>query len=103
MTATPIPRTLALTIYGDLDISIIKEKPKNRQKIITKVISPSQRKASYKFIRDEVNSGRQVFVICPRIVPTFPPTEAGMQKRGTSIFLPKPKDFGGNGKIVNKK
>ena len=67
MTATPIPRTLALTIYGDLDISIIKEKPKNRQKIITKVVSPSQRKAAYKFLRDEVSSGRQVFVICPRI------------------------------------
>lgn len=67
MTATPIPRTLALTIYGDLDISIIKEKPKNRQKIITKVVSPSQRKAAYKFLRDEVSSGRQVFVVCPRI------------------------------------
>ncbi len=67
MTATPIPRTLSLTIYGDLDISIIKEKPKNRQKIITKVVSPSQRKAAYKFLRDEVNSGRQVFVVCPRI------------------------------------
>jgi len=67
MTATPIPRTLALTIYGDLDISIIKEKPKNRQKIITKVVSPLQRKVAHKFIRDEVNSGRQVFVICPRI------------------------------------
>ncbi|MBI2062398.1 MAG: ATP-dependent DNA helicase RecG [Candidatus Yanofskybacteria bacterium] len=67
MTATPIPRTLALTIYGDLDISIIKEKPKNRQKIITKVVAPLQRKAAYKFIRDEVNSGRQIFVICPRI------------------------------------
>src|SRR3989344_3350467 len=67
MTATPIPRTLALTIYGDLDISIIKEKPKNRQKIITKVVSPLQRKTAHKFIRAEVNSGRQVFVICPRI------------------------------------
>jgi len=67
MTATPIPRTLALTIYGDLDISLIKEKPKNRQKIITKVISPLQRKSAYNFIREEVNSGRQVFVICPRI------------------------------------
>ncbi|MEX2090661.1 MAG: ATP-dependent DNA helicase RecG [Candidatus Paceibacterota bacterium] len=67
MTATPIPRTLALTIYGDLDISIIKEKPKNRQKIITKIISPSGRKAAYQSIRSEVKSGRQVFVICPRI------------------------------------
>lgn len=75
MTATPIPRTLALTIYGDLDISIIKEKPKNRQKIITKVISPSQRKTAYKFLRDEVNSGRQVFVICPRIELADPTKE----------------------------
>jgi len=75
LTATPIPRTLALTIYGDLDISIIKEKPKNRQKIITKVVSPSQRKVTYKFIRDEVISGRQVFVICPRIEASDPKAE----------------------------
>ncbi|KKS14012.1 MAG: ATP-dependent DNA helicase RecG [Candidatus Yanofskybacteria bacterium GW2011_GWA1_41_6] len=75
MTATPIPRTLALTIYGDLDISTIKEKPKNRRKIITKVISPSQRKTAYKFLRDEVNSGRQVFVICPRIELANPAKE----------------------------
>lgn len=67
MTATPIPRTLALTIYGDLDISIIKEKPKNRQKIITKIISPKERIAAYQFIRIEIGKRRQVFVVCPRI------------------------------------
>ena len=67
MTATPIPRTLALTIYGDLDISLIKEKPANRQKIITKVIVASQKKEAYQFIGKQVKNSRQVFVVCPRI------------------------------------
>ena len=67
MTATPIPRTLALTIYGDLDLSLIDELPKGRKKIITKVIPPAQRKEAYDFIRKEVKKSRQVFVICPRI------------------------------------
>jgi ATP-dependent DNA helicase RecG len=83
MTATPIPRTLALSIYGDLDISIIKEKPKNRQKIITKVISPSQRKTAYKFLHDEVSSGRQVFVVCPRI-ELADPTKTTKGRNGQS-------------------
>lgn len=69
MTATPIPRTLALTIYGDLDLSLIDELPKGRKKIITKVISPKIRRKAYNFIRKEVKKGRQVFVICPRIEP----------------------------------
>ena len=67
MTATPIPRTLALTIYGDLDLSLIDELPKGRKKIITKVIKPEERQKTYDFIRKEVKKGRQVFVICPRI------------------------------------
>ena len=67
MTATPIPRTLALTIYGDLDLSLINQLPKGRKKIITKIIGPEERKKTYQFIREQVKKGRQVFVICPRI------------------------------------
>lgn len=67
MTATPIPRTLALTIYGDLDLSLIDEMPKGRKKIITKVVSPKDRQKAYDFIRNEVKNKKQVFVICPRI------------------------------------
>jgi len=69
MTATPIPRTLSLTIYSDLDLSLITEMPKNRKKIITKIISPQNRQQAYNFIREQVKEGRQVFVICPRIEP----------------------------------
>ena len=67
MTATPIPRTLALTIHGDLDVSILKEKPKGRQEILTKVIGTDQRSNAYAFIESQIVEGRQVFVICPRI------------------------------------
>ncbi len=67
MSATPIPRTLMLTIFGDLDISIIDELPKGRKQIITKIVAPENRGETYEFIRKEVKGGRQVFVICPRI------------------------------------
>ena len=67
MTATPIPRTLALTIYGDLDLSLITELPKGRKKIITKIIEPAERERVFDFIRREIQKGRQAFVICPRI------------------------------------
>ena len=67
MTATPIPRTLALTAYGDLDLSLIDEMPKGRKKVITKIVTPNQRKQTYEFIKEQIKQGRQVFVICPRI------------------------------------
>ncbi|MDP3014973.1 MAG: ATP-dependent DNA helicase RecG [bacterium] len=67
MSATPIPRTLTLTVFGDLDLSIIDELPKGRKEIITKIVSPLNRDKAYAFIRDQVKKGRQIFVICPRI------------------------------------
>ncbi len=67
MSATPIPRTLTLGVYGDLDISIIDEMPPGRKKVGTFVIPPEKKEDSYEFMRREVKKGRQVFVICPLI------------------------------------
>jgi len=67
MSATPIPRTLGLTIWGDLDLSLIKEMPKGRKNIITKIVSPFKRDWAYEFIKSEIKKGRQAFVICPLI------------------------------------
>ncbi len=67
MSATPIPRTLALTVYGDLDLSIIDEMPPGRQEIKTKLLEPRERERAYALIRNQVKEGRQAFVICPLI------------------------------------
>ncbi|MBI4670578.1 MAG: ATP-dependent DNA helicase RecG [Chloroflexi bacterium] len=67
MSATPIPRTLALTVYGDLDLSILDELPPGRTAIMTKWLEPKERERAYSFLRKQINEGRQAFVICPLI------------------------------------
>jgi len=67
MTATPIPRTLSLTLYGDLDLSVIDELPPGRQAVKTKWLRPEQRQSAYSFLRRETAKGRQSFIICPLI------------------------------------
>jgi ATP-dependent DNA helicase RecG len=67
MTATPIPRTLALTMFGDLDLTVIDEMPRDRKRILTETVPARKRKDVYEHIRSELQNGRQVYVICPRI------------------------------------
>ncbi len=67
MTATPIPRTLALTIYGDLDLSLLDEMPPGRKQVITKIVKSSARSAAYEEMRAELKKGRQAYVVCPKI------------------------------------
>ncbi len=67
MTATPIPRSLALTLYGDLDLSVIDELPPGRQVIRTRWLDPEERERAYQFLHREVEAGRQAFIICPLV------------------------------------
>ncbi len=67
MTATPIPRTLAMTVFGDLSLSVIDELPPGRTPIRTRIFAETRRKQIYGVIRDEVNSGRQAYIICPLV------------------------------------
>lgn len=67
MTATPIPRTLALTVYGDLDLTLLDEMPKGRKAVATYIVPPGERYRAYEQIREEIKRGRQAFVVCPRI------------------------------------
>lgn len=78
MTATPIPRTLALTMYGDLDLTLLDESPVGRKTIITELILPTDRKETYEKVRAELKAGRQAYVICPRINEPDPDKEASI-------------------------
>lgn len=67
LTATPIPRSLALTLYGELDVSLLDEKPAGRQQIVTKICSPNSRQTLNAAIEKQLTAGRQMFVVCPLI------------------------------------
>jgi ATP-dependent DNA helicase RecG len=81
MTATPIPRTLALTIYGDLDLSLLDEMPVGRKPILTEILGPEIRERGYARVRAELAAGRQAYVICPRIDEPDPTKEMAVQAR----------------------
>ncbi|MFA6919752.1 MAG: ATP-dependent DNA helicase RecG [Candidatus Paceibacterota bacterium] len=81
MTATPIPRTLALTIYGDLDLSLLDEMPSGRKQIITEIITPEKRNETYEKVRKELQKGKQLYIICPRIDEPDPEKEMAVQAK----------------------
>ncbi len=81
MTATPIPRTLALTIYGDLDLTLLDEMPVGRKPIVTEVLGPEKRENAYARVREELSKGRQAYVICPRIDEPDPAKELALQAK----------------------
>lgn len=80
MTATPIPRSLALTVFGEIDVSILDEKPKNRQEIVTKIIDMTERLRVYTSIDSQLDAGRQMFVVCPLIEETDKTTGRSAEK-----------------------
>lgn len=99
MTATPIPRTLALTLYGGLSVSVLSDKPKNRLPIITEVVGPDRRSHLHARVLAEIQAGHQVFVVCPLIeekvskaeaaegpmLPLFNKEELGSQEKKTVV------------------
>ena len=85
MTATPIPRTLALTLYGDLDLTILDELPKGRKEIKTQITAPKDRNAVYTQIRMLLQEGRQAYVICPRIEEPDETKENTLRARSVEV------------------
>ena len=78
MTATPIPRTLALTLYGDLDLTVLDEMPAGRKSVITEVLAPKERERAYERVHAELAKNHQAYVICPRIDEPDPAKELAL-------------------------
>ena len=81
MTATPIPRTLAFTIYGDLDITLLDQMPAGRKPVKTTIVGPGQSKEMYEHVASELTAGRQAYVICPRIEEPDPTKENSLNMK----------------------
>lgn len=81
MTATPIPRTLALTLYGDLDLTLLDEMPVGRKSVVTHILAPKEREKAYERVRTELAAGHQAYVICPRIDEPDPAKELALQAK----------------------
>jgi ATP-dependent DNA helicase RecG len=79
MTATPIPRTLALTVYGDLDLTLLDQMPLGRKPVITEIVPPTGREKTYEAIKEQMAEGRQLYVICPRIDEPDPDKQNSLQ------------------------
>ena len=95
MTATPIPRTLSLTVYGDLDVSVIDEMPPGRQPIVTRLFFESRRQEAYQFIEQELKQGRQAYVVYPLVEET----EKSDLKAATEMAAHLQKDIFPNWKV----
>jgi ATP-dependent DNA helicase RecG len=94
MTATPIPRTLALTIYGDLDLTLLDQMPTGRKPVITDIIPPaeSEREKVYEKMREEIAAGRQAYVICPRIDEPDPAKITAVQAKSVKAEAKRLRD-----------
>ncbi|MBV9349684.1 MAG: ATP-dependent DNA helicase RecG [Patescibacteria group bacterium] len=84
MTATPIPRTLALTLYGDLDLTVLDELPAGRKPVKTEIVPAERREAAYEKLRELLSEGRQAYVICPRIDEPDPGKALAIQARSVA-------------------
>ena len=106
MTATPIPRTLAMTLYGDLDVSVIDELPPGRKPVQTIHATEGKRTAMYNFMRDQIGLGRQVFVVYPLIFETekldYQSLEEGIEKIVKAFPFPPYKMAVVHGKMTNE-